>query len=215
MSDNSKKSQKSPDQIILELKEGNERFKSNHQTKRNFQDEIKATGSGQAPDAIVLSCIDSRVSCELIFDQGIGDLFNIRLIGNVVSSDVLASLEYACQYSTAKLIVVMGHTNCGAVKGACDYVNSGHLKPSLTKIYPSIEKVAKSFGERSSKNDAFVNEAAKIHVWDVVDSIKKRSKVLKSLEDDHKIKIAGAMYSVSTGNVDFLNLEKQAEKIDA
>lgn len=205
MPDQSDKMQLSPDQIIEQLKEGNERFKSNHQTKRDFQLEIKATRSAQAPDSAVLSCIDSRVSCELIFDQGIGDLFNIRLIGNVVSSDVLASLEFACQQSTAKLIVVMGHTNCGAIQGACDYVDSGHLKPSLAKINPSINKVSKQFGERSSQNDAFVDEAARIHVHDVVKSIKERSDILENLENEGKIKIIGAMYDVRSGNVTFFD----------
>jgi len=192
-----------PSDVIDQLKQGNQRYKNNKSIERNTQEEIQKTRDIQEPLAIVLSCIDSRVNSEEIFDQGIGDLFNICLIGNVLNSDALAGMEYACIYSTAKLVLVMGHTNCGAVKGACDYVDSGYLSPSLSKIYPSIQKVPVTYGKRSSENLTFVNEAARLHTLDVVQAVRYRSPALREMELDGEIEIAGAMYDVSNGAVTF------------
>jgi len=194
-----------PTDVIDQLKRGNERYRNNESIKRNKQNEIHKTKDAQEPLAIVLSCIDSRVNSEVIFDQGIGDLFNICLIGNVLNSDALAGMEYACIHSTAKLVLVMGHTNCGAIKGACDYVDSGYLSPSLSKIYASIHKVPVTFGKRSSENLTFVNEAARIHTLDIVKAIRYRSPALRNMEQNGEIEIAAAMYDVSNGKVTFLD----------
>jgi carbonic anhydrase len=193
----------SPDQIIDALKQGNERFRSGKMRGQDYLAQAKASAAGQYPAAAILSCIDSRAPAEIILDAGIGDVFNARVAGNIVNDDMLGSLEFACALAGAKVIVVMGHTACGAIKGAIDDAKLGELTGLLSKIKPAI--VATQYtGERSSKNYAFVDEVAKSNVRLGLDEIRHRSGVLADLEKDGKIKIVGAMYSLASGRVDFL-----------
>jgi carbonic anhydrase len=193
----------SPDQIIDALKQGNERFRNGKMRGQDYLAQAKASTAGQFPVAAILSCIDSRVAAEIILDTGIGDVFNARVAGNIVNDDMLGSLEFACALAGAKVIVVMGHTACGAIKGAIDDAKLGELTGLLAKIKPAIEATHYS-GERSSKNYAFVDDVAKTNVRLGIDEIRRRSDVLAGLEKDGKIKIVGAMYSLSSGRVDFL-----------
>jgi carbonic anhydrase len=170
---------------------------------QDYLAQAKASTAGQFPVAAILSCIDSRVAAEIILDTGIGDVFNARVAGNIVNDDMLGSLEFACALAGAKVIVVMGHTACGAIKGAIDDAKLGELTGLLAKIKPAIEATHYS-GERSSKNYAFVDDVAKTNVRLGIDEIRRRSDVLAGLEKDGKIKIVGAMYSLSSGRVDFL-----------
>jgi carbonic anhydrase len=193
----------SPDQIIDALKQGNERFRNGKMRGQDYLAQQKASAAGQFPAAAILSCIDSRAPAEIILDAGIGDVFNARVAGNIVNDDMLGSLEFACALAGAKVIVVMGHTACGAIKGAIDDAKLGELTGLLSKIKPAIEATHYS-GERSSKNYGFVDEVAKTNVRLGIDEIRRRSDVLAGLEKDGKIKIVGAMYSLSSGRVDFL-----------
>jgi carbonic anhydrase len=193
----------SPDQIIEALKQGNERFRNGKMKGQDYLAQAKASAAGQFPAAAILSCIDSRAPAEIILDAGIGDVFNARVAGNIVNDDMLGSLEFACALAGAKVIVVMGHTACGAIKGAIDDAKLGELTGLLSKIKPAIEATQYT-GERSSKNYAFVDEVAKSNVRLALDEIRHRSSVLAGLQKDGKIKIAGAMYSLASGRVDFL-----------
>ena len=192
-----------PPQIIDELKKGNERFRSGKMTSRNYLAEKRASASGQYPAAVVLGCVDSRVPAEIIFDTGIGDAFVGRVAGNVVNDDMLGSMEFACGVSGAKVVLVLGHTACGAVKGAIDDVVLGNLTGLLARIKPAIP-ATKFDGEKSSKNAAYVDAVARTNVVLGLGEIRRRSPILEDLEKKGTIKITGAMYDVSTGIVDFV-----------
>jgi carbonic anhydrase len=192
----------SPDEVIDALKKGNERFRSGRMITRDYRKQQLAAAAGQYPAAAMLGCIDSRGPAEIIFDTGIGDLFNARVAGNIVTDDLLGSLEYACAAAGAKAVVLFGHTDCGAIKGAIDNVEMGHLTGLLARIKPAIE--ATSFnGDRSSKDHAFVNAVARTNVRLSVDEIRKRSPILADLERKGAIHVAGAMYDLATGMVEF------------
>lgn len=187
------------------LMEGNARFVSQGFLNRDFQSQVQMTSTGQYPFAAVVSCIDSRIPTEIVFDQGIGDIFNARVAGNFVNDDILGSLEFACKLAGSKLIVVMGHTSCGAVKGACDDAKLGNLTQMLGKIKPAVEETGTAEGEaRDSSNLNFVNRVAEANVKLTIDAIRKQSPVLNEMEENGEIEIAGAMYDVKTGSVNFL-----------
>jgi carbonic anhydrase len=195
---------KSSAQEVLEiLKEGNQRFVNQDPKSRNLLEQVNTTSTGQFPLAVVISCIDSRVPTEMVFDQGIGDIFCVRVAGNVINQDVLGSVEFACKVAGVKLIVVMGHTSCGAVKGACNDVELGNLTGLLNKIKPAISIVA---NRGVAADDAgFVDEVALENVQISLDTILNDSPVIKEMVDNHEVKCAKAMYSVQTGEVE-LNL---------
>ena len=193
-------------QEILEiLKEGNNRFVNNQSLNRYLQQQVEETSQGQFPYATVLSCIDSRVPVETVLDQGIGDLFSIRVAGNFVNDDILGSMEFACKLAGSKVIMVLGHTSCGAVKGACDNAELGHLTGLLEKSKPAVNAVKTPTEEslRNSKNIDFVDEVAVMNVSLTIDEIRNRSKVLAEMERDGQILLVGAMYNVSSGKVTF------------
>lgn len=194
--------QMSPDQIIAAAKRGNERFRSGVRKNRNYLNEQKASASGQYPAAVLLSCIDSRAPAEVIMDLGLGDIFNCRIAGNIANPDILGSMEFACKLAGAKVVLVMGHTACGAIKGAIDNVKLGNLTGLLDKIQPAVQATSFS-GERSSKNYAFVDAVARTNVQMTVDNIRKNSAVLTELERGGTIKITGAMYNLDTGALEF------------
>jgi carbonic anhydrase len=187
------------------LVEGNTRFVQGQQAGRDLMNQVKQTSTGQYPFATVLSCIDSRVSSELIFDQGIGDIFSVRIAGNFVNEDILGSMEFACKLAGTKLVVVLGHTACGAVKGACDHARLGNLTALINKIEPAVEAVTEPTDEsqRNSSNIDFVNEVAKKNVYMTIDNIRESSQVLKEMEDAGEIEIVGGMYDIKTGEVIF------------
>ena len=195
-----------PDSSLQALKDGNQRFVESKQITRDLLDQVSDTSTGQYPFATVLSCIDSRVSSELIFDQGIGDIFSVRIAGNFVNEDILGSMEFACKLAGTKLVVVLGHTACGAVKGACDHARLGNLTALINKIEPAVEAVTEPTDEslRNSKNIEFVNNVAVKNVEMTIANIRKQSPVLAQLEDDGDIKIVGGMYDINDGKVTFL-----------
>ena len=195
----------SPEKAIQLLKEGNNRFIENKAINRNLLDQVKATSSGQFPFATILSCIDSRVSSELIFDQGIGDIFSARVAGNFVNEDILGSMEFACKLAGTKIVLVLGHTSCGAVKGACDDAKLGNLTALISKIKPAVEAVEEPIDKslRNSSNIDFVNTVAKKNVHMTIANIRTQSPVLKEMEDEEVIKIIGAMYDIKDGSVSF------------
>lgn len=193
----------SPSDALTLLKKGNERFLTNQAERRNLLDQVSDTQSGQYPFACVLGCIDSRVPSELIFDQGIGDIFNVRIAGNFVNTDILGSMEFACKVAGSKLIVVLGHTSCGAIKGACDQVELGNLTDMLKNFDPVLDSVTYQ-GDRSSKNKEFVDRVTEKNVHDTVANIKDKSSVLNSLFESGEIDIVGAIYDVGSGKVAFL-----------
>lgn len=192
-----------PDEIIARGKKGNERFRSGKRKDRDLLREQRNTAKGQHPAAMVLSCIDSRAPVELILDMGIGDTFNSRVAGNIVNEDILGSIEYACAVAGSKLVLVMGHTACGAIKGAIDKVQLGNLTGLLEKIQPAIGATQYD-GDRTANNYPFVNAVSRKNVELTMAGIRAGSSVLKGLEDKGQIKITGAMYSVETGAVEFL-----------
>jgi carbonic anhydrase len=193
-----------PDEIIQRMKAGNERFRSGKPQQRELMREVKATAKGQYPAAIVFSCVDSRAPAELILDFGIGDIFSGRVAGNVADEDILGSMEFACKVAGSKVVLVMGHTACGAIKGAIDGVQLGNLTALLAKIRPAIEATHYT-GERSAKNYAFVDAVAKKNVSLTITKIREQSPVLRDLESSGSIKIAGSMYHLETGVVEFLD----------
>ena len=193
-----------PDDIIVTLKEGNKRFRDNNLTLRDHSAMVRDASAGQYPKAVVLSCIDSRVPVEDIFDRGIGDLFVARVAGNFSNTDILGSLEFGCKVSGAKLILVLGHEACGAVKGAIDNVQLGNITPMLSNIKPAISRVKNFTGEKTSKNDAFVEAVAKENVLNTIEAIKAKSSILKEMEARGEIKIIGAYYDLHSGEVIFL-----------
>jgi len=190
------------DDIIQQMKAGNERFRSGKPQHRDLMREAQATAKGQYPAAIVFSCVDSRAPAELIFDFGIGDIFSGRVAGNVADEDVLGSMEFACKVAGSKVVLVMGHTACGAIKGAIDEVQLGNLTALLGKIRPAVEATQYT-GERSAKNYAFVDAVARENVSLTIANIRKKSSVLRDLESSGSIKIAGSMYNLETGIVEF------------
>ncbi|MFN0121668.1 MAG: carbonic anhydrase family protein [Blastocatellia bacterium] len=187
------------------LKQGNQRFIGNLKANRNLLQQANDTREGQWPFAAILSCVDSRTSAELIFDQGLGDVFSIRIAGNVVNTDILGSMEFACKISGAKLIVVLGHTNCGAVKGACDHVEMGNLTELLAKLQPAVyeEKTVTNPEERNSKNTLFAENVAAINVRRTVKSIISRSYILEQMVEKNEIAIIGGMHNLESGAVEF------------
>jgi len=193
-----------PLQVIDELKKGNERFRTGKLTPRDYLAEKRSSAGGQYPAAVILGCVDSRVPAEIIFDVGIGDTFNGRVAGNVVNDDLLGSMEFACAVSGAKLVLVLGHTSCGAVKGAIDDVVLGNLTGLLARIKPAIPET-KFEGEKSSKNPAYVDAVARTNVAVALENIRRRSPVLTDLEKKGSIQIIGAMYSLANGAVDFVS----------
>ncbi|MFC4739199.1 carbonic anhydrase family protein [Flavobacterium ponti] len=194
-----------PQKSLQFLKEGNQRFQNNLKANRNLLEQVNDTSDGQFPFATILSCIDSRVSAELVFDQGLGDIFSVRIAGNFVNEDILGSMEFACKLAGTKLIVVLGHTACGAVKGACDGAKMGNLTKLIEKITPAVNAVKepKDASERNSKNSEFVDEVAKINVQLTIDRIHAESPILAEMENNGEIKIVGAMYDINTGAVTF------------
>ena len=192
-----------PEMAINILKEGNERFVSNLKFNRNLLQQVNETRDGQWPFAVVLSCIDSRTSAELVFDQGLGDIFSVRIAGNIVNEDILGSMEFACKVAGSKFIVVLGHTKCGAVKGACDHVRLGNLATLLAKLQPAVSCETQTTLNRDSSNAVFVENVAKINVEEAVGEIQAKSPILKEMIDKGEIGICGAMYNVETGLVEF------------
>lgn len=197
----------SPAKAIELLREGNRRFTANQMAERDLLEQVKQTASGQYPFATVLSCIDSRVSAELIFDQGVGDIFSARVAGNVINEDVLGSMEFACKLAGTKVVVVLGHTSCGAVKGACDNARLGNLTALVSKIKPAVLAVTEPEApeERTSRNTAFVDAVAKTNVYLTLENVRKQSPVLRDMEEMGEIRIVGAMYDIATGKVEFLD----------
>ena len=193
----------SPNKAIDLLKEGNQRFQSNKEVDRNLLAQVSDTSTGQYPFATILHCVDSRVSAELVFDQGIGDIFSIRIAGNFVNEDILGSMEFTCKLAGTKVIVVLGHTACGAVKGACDDAKLGNLTTLLEKLKPAVEAVSEpaDTAKRNSANIDFVNNVAEKNVYMTIDNIRERSAVLKDMEAQGEIKIIGAMYDIKDGSI--------------
>lgn len=185
------------------LKKGNERFQNNLKANRNLLQQVNETSDGQHPFAIVLSCIDSRTSAELIFDQGLGDIFSVRIAGNIINEDILGSMEFACKVAGAKIIVVLGHTKCGAIKGACDHVEMGNLTVLLKKIKPAVNDEKTVTKDRSSKNGEFVEKVAELNVKKTLHEITKRSPVLQTMIESGAIGIIGGMHDITTGAVHF------------
>lgn len=195
----------SPQQSIDLLMKGNTRFLNKGGLKRDLIQQVTETASGQYPFSSILSCIDSRIPTEMIFDQGIGDIFNARIAGNFINEDILGSLEFACQLAGSKSIMILGHTACGAVKGACDNAKLGNLTQMLEKIKPAIDRTSTKEGEgRNSSNIDFVNRVAEANVLLNVKAITEKSSVLKNLVDQGDLIIVGAMYDVATGKVSLL-----------
>lgn len=194
-----------PHSALNALKEGNERFVNNNPVNRDLSEQIRDTAKGQYPFATVLHCIDSRVSAELLFDQGIGDVFSIRIAGNFVNDDILGSMEFACKLAGTKLVLVLGHTACGAVKGACDHARLGNLTTLINKLEPAVAAVSEPSdpGLRNSANIDFVNEVAKKNVEMTMDNIRNRSQILNEMESNGEIAIVGGMYDISDGTVTF------------
>ncbi|MDZ4708089.1 MAG: carbonic anhydrase family protein [Saprospiraceae bacterium] len=192
-----------PMEALEILKEGNDRFIKNLKTNRNLLEQVNATRDGQWPFATILSCIDSRTSSELIFDQGLGDIFSIRIAGNIINTDILGSMEFACKIAGSKLIVVLGHTKCGAVKGACDHVEMGNLTELLAKLQPAVYQEKETTANRNSENSDFVENVSRINVKRNVKNIIERSFIIKELIEDGSIGVVGAMYNIETGSVEW------------
>ena len=194
-----------PRRALEILQKGNDRFVNNLKANRNLLEQVNETSEGQWPFAIILSCIDSRTSAELIFDQGLGDVFSVRIAGNIINTDILGSMEFACKVAGSKLIVVLGHTKCGAVKGACDHVEMGNLTELLSKLQPAVYAEKETIGAeyRNSKNPLFVESVAAINVRRSVKSIIERSFIIEQMVENGEIGVVGAMYNIETGQVEF------------
>jgi carbonic anhydrase len=189
------------------LKEGNSRFVNNLRVNRNLLQQANDTRDGQWPFATIVSCIDSRTSAELIFDQGLGDIFSVRIAGNVINTDIVGSLEFACKVAGSKLVVVLGHTSCGAVKGACDHVELGNLTELLSKIQPAVYEEAKTaeIEQRNSKNGEFVENVADLNIRRSVRNIVNRSYILEGLIGEGKVAIVGGKHNLASGQVTFFD----------
>jgi carbonic anhydrase len=192
-----------PYKALQYLKEGNKRFMGNLKVNRNLLEQVNDTKNGQFPFAIILSCIDSRTSAELIFDQGLGDIFSVRIAGNILNDDIIGSMEFACKVAGSKLVVVLGHSKCGAIKGACNDVQLGHLTGLLDKIKPAVHQVGIKRNSTESTYD-FVEEVAHFNVIHSMDEILKRSDVLREMFDNGEVGFVGGYYDVETGEVEFL-----------
>ncbi|MFK5891106.1 MAG: carbonic anhydrase family protein [Flavobacteriaceae bacterium] len=190
----------SPKQAHSILVEGNKRFVNNLKAHRNLKAQVYETSEGQFPFAVILSCIDSRVPAELVFDQGIGDIFSVRIAGNVINNDILGSMEYACKIGGSKILVVMGHSNCGAITAACNHVELGNMTPLLAKIKPSMNTVSNSKTFSSTQ----IEEVSRINVSHSIDIIRQESPILNQMEKIGVIEIVGAFYSVENGSVTFM-----------
>ena len=187
------------------LKDGNKRFVNNLKVNRNLLQQANDTSDGQHPFAVILSCIDSRTSAELIFDQGLGDVFSVRIAGNIINEDILGSMEFGCKVAGSKIIVVLGHTKCGAVKGACDHVEMGNLTALLAKIRPAVDDELTTSENRNSSNSEFVEKVSVINVKRTVQSILQRSPILKEMIEKGEIGIVGGTHDIKTGQVDFFD----------
>ena len=185
------------------LKEGNKRFISNLKLNRNLLQQANETSDGQHPFAVILSCIDSRTSAELIFDQGLGDVFSVRIAGNIINEDILGSMEFGCKVAGSKIIVVLGHTKCGAIKGACDHVEMGNLTALLSKISPAVDHETETKENRNSSNSVFVENVATINVKQTVQAIMDRSPILSEMIQSGQLGIIGGIHDISTGEVTF------------
>ena len=192
-----------PSMALTLLNDGNKRFLNNLKVNRNLLQQANETSDGQHPFAIILSCIDSRTSAELIFDQGLGDIFSVRIAGNIINEDILGSMEFACKVAGSKIIVVLGHTKCGAVKGACDHIEMGNLTALLSKIRPAVDDETLTKENRNSNNSVFVENVATINVKRTVKSIMQRSPILKEMIESGQIGIVGGTHDISTGEVTF------------
>lgn len=192
-----------PAMALSLLKEGNKRFMNNLKANRNLLQQANETSEGQHPFAIILSCIDSRTSAEIIFDQGLGDIFSVRIAGNIINEDILGSMEFACKVAGSKIIAVLGHTKCGAVKGACDHVEMGNLTALLSKIQPAIYDEKTETENRDSTNNEFVEKVSIINVKRTVHAIIERSPILKEMFEKNEIKIVGGTHQITTGEVVF------------
>ncbi len=192
-----------PSMALEILKEGNKRFINNLKANRNLLEQANETSDGQHPFAIILSCIDSRTSAELIFDQGLGDVFSVRIAGNIINEDILGSMEFACKVAGSKIIVVLGHSKCGAIKGACDHVEMGNLTALLSKIQPAVYEEQTEIENRSSSNAAFVEKVASINVKRTVTAIMERSPILKEMIQNGEIGIIGGIHNIANGEVAF------------
>lgn len=195
----------SPEEVLQEFKDGNQRFNTGTVTQREHTEEIRKTVTdGQYPKAMVLSCLDSRVPVEDVFDQGMGDVFVGRVAGNFINTDLLGSMEFACKVAGAKLIIVMGHQHCGAVKGAIDGVNLGNITAMLSNIQPAVAMSRGFEGEKSSKNEAFVKVVAQNNIRYTISQIRSKSEILKDMENKGEIKIVGVFYTLRTGKLEFV-----------
>ena len=194
-----------PDQILQEFLDGNERFRNNNLTQRDHSEQIRKSAFGQYPKAVVLSCLDSRVPVEDVFDQGIGDIFVGRVAGNFVNDDLLGSLEFACKVAGAKLLIVMGHQHCGAIIGAIDDVKLGNLTTTLSKIKPAIKMSQNYSGSMTSKNEAFVKLVSENNVRHAISTIRSKSQILKEMEEKGEIKIVGLFYTLTKGELLFVD----------
>lgn len=203
-----------PEKALQFLKEGNHRFVSNLKYNRDLLQQVNETKEGQWPFAVILSCIDSRTSAELIFDQGLGDVFSVRIAGNVVNDDIVGSMEFACKVAGSKLIVVLGHSKCGAIKGACSHVELGKLTGLLKKVQPAIEKVSRANGEEGS-GPGFVEAVAHANTLISLEEILDRSPILREMYEQGEIGLAAAFYQVETGEVKFIKEKIKAEELVA
>jgi carbonic anhydrase len=195
-----------PEEAIEVLKRGNERFVNNLKAHRNILDQINETADGQFPFAAILSCMDSRTSAELIFDPGLGDIFSIRIAGNILNEDILGSLEFATKIAGSKIILVLGHTKCGAITSACDNVRMGTLTNLLDKLNPAIGKETETQNKRNGSNPSFVFNVTKLNVQMTIEKIREQSPIISELLNDGKIKLAAGIYNVDTGVVDFFKV---------
>lgn len=193
----------SPEEALTFLREGNDRFISNLRANRNYLQQVNETPNGQFPFATILSCMDSRTSAELIFDQGLGDIFSIRIAGNVLNNDVIGSMEYATNVVGTKVIMVLGHTKCGAIEGACNGVELGNLTQLLEKIRPAIAHHQSTTREKTGNNPDFVHHVTELNVLMSLQEIRSQSPIIAQLEQEGKVKIVGGMYDLETGKVDF------------
>lgn len=193
-----------PDVIINSLMDGNERFVNNELTARDYSKQVKNSAGGQYTEAVILSCLDSRIPVEEIFDRGIGNLFVARVAGNFVNEDMLGSLEFACKVSGSKLVVVLGHNHCGAIRAAVDNVKLGNITSMLEKIQPAVDNVDYD-GDKSSANAEYVAKVCESNINNTIDNIKKNSSILKEMEDAGEIKIIGAIYNIENGKVDWID----------
>ncbi|MFZ1548223.1 MAG: carbonic anhydrase family protein [Candidatus Nitrotoga sp.] len=197
-----------PEMALKALKEGNTRFVNNLKIRRDLLQQLYETSDRQCPFAVILSCIDSRASAELILDQGLGDLVSIRIAGNIINEDILGSMEFACKIGGAKIIVVLGHSRCGAIKGACDDVKLGNLTTLIAKLKPAVARVREPTTNRNSQNSEFVEKVAAANVHLMIANIKHRSEILREMESNNEIAIVGGMYEIQTGNIEFYQQSK-------